>query len=393
MLAVALPLVADEAYYLSWSRDLRLGYLDHPPGVAAWIALGGGHPRLVGLVLMPAAWWLLADAARRWGVAGAAWLPALAMATPLGLASGLIATPDQPLVFAWCVLLWCLARGWLVGVGLALGACFWAKSTALVALPGLCWVLGRRAPRVLAVAAATYAPHVLWSLYHEGLPWSFQARRGLTGFHLPEAIGGQLLVATPGLALLAIAAWRRPRDATDRLLRALGLPVLAAWMLVSCGTRVEANWPCLAWPATLVLLLRHGHRRLPAAAALAAALTVGAAVIAPILDRAFPDRGPPRDGARLAACLSAARLPSPVAARYQEKALLDAAGHATPYLAARHHRPSEYDRVLVGPSAPACGFVYLADLASLGDRCAGPVEMVSACGRHVARCDCGTGKP
>lgn len=34
--AFLLPITADEAYYFSWSRDLSLGYYDHPP-LVAWM--------------------------------------------------------------------------------------------------------------------------------------------------------------------------------------------------------------------------------------------------------------------------------------------------------------------------------------------------------------------
>lgn len=384
-----LPLQADEAYYLSWSRDLRLGYLDHPPGVAWWIALGGGFPRLPGLVLMPVAWWLLADAARRWGAARWAWLPAILVGTPLGFVAGPLITPDIPLVFAWCVLLWFLARGSVVGVGVSLAACLWAKSVTLVAVPGLVWVLGARSLPVLGIAAALYAPHVAWSLLNEGLPWTFQARRGLTGFHLPEALGGQILVAAPPMFAWAVWCWARPRDATERTLRALSLPVLLAWLAASCVTRVEANWPALAWPAAAVLVVRRAPRWLRGASAITAAVVVmvgfgtalvrGSQATEPAIERAMIVG---RSGG----------LP-PVAARYQEKAILDLAGPPVAYLRAVGHRPCEYDRVPSGPPAPPCGFVYLADVRALGDRCPGPTEPTSVMGRAATVCHCPAEKP
>lgn len=395
-LAAGLPLVADEAYYLAWSRDLGPGYLDHPPGIAWWIALSGGHPRLTGLLVMPLAWGLLADAARRWGAARWRWIPALAMATPLGFSAGLLATPDAPLVFCWCLALWALSARRLLLVGLALGLGLWSKSALLVALPGLFWVMGPKASLMASVVAlAVYAPHVHWSLAHDGLPWSFQSSHRVIDWHplRPlEVIGGQALLVTPGIAWLAYMAWRHGRDdsdAIDRALRALGLPVLAFWVLASVATRVEANWPALAWPATLILVVRRDHPRLPRVAAMAPALTLAAAAALPILDRGWPHRGPPRDGPALRACLASS--PPPVAARYQEKALLDLAGPPVPYLRAAGRRPSEYDR-RVTPPVPACDFVYLAPPAALDRRCSGAVEPVEVCGRAAARCRCVPGR-
>ncbi|MBD5632897.1 MAG: hypothetical protein IAI49_00335, partial [Candidatus Eremiobacteraeota bacterium] len=39
VVAFTLPLTGDEAYYWEWSRHLAWGYVDHPPAVAATIAL------------------------------------------------------------------------------------------------------------------------------------------------------------------------------------------------------------------------------------------------------------------------------------------------------------------------------------------------------------------
>ncbi len=384
---IALPLVADEAYYLAWSRDLAAGYLDHPPGIAWWIAAGGGSPRLPGLLLVPLAWLLLADAARRFGAPGWRWLPALAAWTPLGLAAAALATPDTPLLVAWCGTLWAVAarRPWLAGV--AFGACLWAKSTALVALPGLLWALGRDAPRALLAAAAVYAPHVAWSLEHAGLPWTFQAgHRRATGFHLPEAIAGQLAVVTPGLFALAVVAWRRPADDLDRRLRALSMPIVLVWMTASCLTRVEANWPALAWPAAAVMLVR---RPLPRwALVTSGGLTLaGGLFLALVAPRLGLDVGPPRDGDALRACIGTATSLPPVAARYQEKALLDVGGPSVAYRRAEGHRISQYDHT-GAPAPPPCDFVYLASPSALGDGCTGIVQVQRICGREATMCRC-----
>src|SRR6202142_4705087 len=52
------PLTFDEAYYWIWSKNLALGYYDHPPGVALVIRLGTMIPgdtelgvRLVSILL------------------------------------------------------------------------------------------------------------------------------------------------------------------------------------------------------------------------------------------------------------------------------------------------------------------------------------------------------
>ena len=366
-LATTVPPFADEAYYRFWATDLRLGYLDHPPGVAWWARFS----RLGGVTLVPLGWWLLADAARRLGVAHWRWLPAVLMWTPLGAGAGFIVTPDAPLVFCWSLVLWAVVAERPVWVGVCFGLCLWSKSTALVALPGLVWVLRGRAVPALVVAAVVYAPHVWWSAHNEWLPWSFQAgHRSVSGFHLPEAVGGQLAVLTPGLFALAVLAWRHPADDVDRRLRALGLPVLAVWLAASCVTRIEANWPALAYPATAVLLLRSGHRWLAPSAVLGGLVTAGAAVFLALASPLEPVPKP--------------REFRPVAARYQEMALL---GSRVPYLRAAGHRVSEYDRRET-PEVPACDFVYLADEAALAGRCRGVVTATRVAGRAAVVCRC-----
>ena len=98
-----LPLVADEAYYLDWSKSVSLGYYDHPPMTAWLIRLFGQTPRIVPIVLTVAAL-LLADTARLMGYIHWRWLPALMVGTPLGFVGMVLITPDIPLLFLVFVL-------------------------------------------------------------------------------------------------------------------------------------------------------------------------------------------------------------------------------------------------------------------------------------------------
>jgi hypothetical protein len=50
IVAFTLPLTGDEAYYWEWSRHLAWGYVDHPPAVAATIALFSVFGQTPGLV-------------------------------------------------------------------------------------------------------------------------------------------------------------------------------------------------------------------------------------------------------------------------------------------------------------------------------------------------------
>jgi len=440
----ALPLVADEAYYAWWGRAPALGYLDHPPAVMAWGWVGERllwGPRALNLCLAPAAGWLLVSAAGALGVPRPGWLAAAALCTPLGLALGVLLTPDAPLVLGWALAVWGLARrrGWAGALGLALA--LWSKAMALPAAAGLLWAWGWRARRegapspwraplgVGLAALALYAPHLWWSSGAGWLPWSFQAGRAWGRGSAAEWALGQLWVGTPLWALWALRgggrALSRARagalSTREGVLLALSAPSALLWGLASLGTRVEANWSALAWPGLLMLALCEA----PSAAARSRALLTGAAVtlplaLLPLLHRHLPPHlGPPRDGARLASCARAAWAAGGaagagggvaggaaggvtaalVSGRYQEASLLWAAGEATAtqlyYLRAEGRRRSELDRALARGDAgvappPACGFVYLGPRAWLGARCAGAAEELpgSRCATPLTACRC-----
>jgi hypothetical protein len=162
---------------------------------------------------------------------------------------------------------------------------------------------------------------------------------------------------------------------------------LGTWLVVSAVARVEANWPAFAWLPALLLLARRGPATLATARTWAFGLTavtgVGAVVAGLVLP---PGLGPPRDPAALSACVPSEL--TPVAARYQERALLAAAGRAVPYLRAAGARASQYDRWADSPAPPVCGYTYLAAPERLPTACPGPVEAIEACSRPATRCRC-----
>src|ERR1700757_1195396 len=113
------PLTEDEAYYRLWAMRPQLGYYDHPPMVAWWIALGrliAGDDAL-GVRLFPVlggslTTLLLWDAARLAGAGGrrAARAAVLLNATLLIGFGAILAVPDAPSTLFWTATLWCLLR-------------------------------------------------------------------------------------------------------------------------------------------------------------------------------------------------------------------------------------------------------------------------------------------
>jgi hypothetical protein len=104
--ALGLPLLADEAYYLDWSRHPALGYFDHPPGIALWVAAGFGHPRLVGVLLFPLTAWLLGRAAVAWGVDEATGSPSSCSARPSGSRVSAWPHPTRHSCWSWLPCCW-----------------------------------------------------------------------------------------------------------------------------------------------------------------------------------------------------------------------------------------------------------------------------------------------
>lgn len=256
LLATLVPLLPDETYYWEWSRRLEAGYFDHPPGIALLIALGTGlgGATTLGVRLGPAIAALathLAAVGCAFHLAGggeagaraarrAAMLVALLPIATLGL---VLATPDAALFMAAMVALLAVERalaaplrtraslGWWIGAGIALGAAFVAKYTAVLLPMGLviaCLVhpaLRRRfaepGPWLASlIALGMFAPVVAWNAFNNWISFRFQLGHGFTpsarGNPLSrelEMLGGQAGLASPiFFGLMALVVWDALRD-------------------------------------------------------------------------------------------------------------------------------------------------------------------------------------
>ena len=218
-----LELSFDEAYYTLWSRSLAFGYLDHPPMVAVLIrastALFGGSElgvRAVSLLLVGALPPLVALIA--WRLFGAAETAALAilkwMAMPLVMAGAVFVTPDTPLVVFWTlglaalVELWRSGKArWLLAIGVALGLMLQSKFTAAFFAAGVAlafmtapslrrWLVSPAAAAAIAIAAAIFAPFVVWNAEHGWVTFIKQLGRapphGFEPFYVFEFFAAQI---------------------------------------------------------------------------------------------------------------------------------------------------------------------------------------------------------
>jgi 4-amino-4-deoxy-L-arabinose transferase-like glycosyltransferase len=277
-LAAIIPVSSDEAYYWVWSRHPQLSYYDHPPFVA-WLFWLGEHVRFLdGMVRWPgvllahgtlAIWlWLLksylSDEQRR------IWL-FLALLSPLMGGSGLIVTPDLPLMFFYAAAL-CLFFHWqnnptrlmALFLGLAVGLGFSSKyMMALFVLsllpfvgisPGLRRTFLRQTPILLIGAVVGAMPVWLWNLVNDFVSLKFQTAHGLgqkdwkPSWTL-EYIAAQIGILFPVVVYWALKSGRR----LPPVFHFLAWTPLIFFLLTTSRGYVEANWPIVAYPPVFAL--------------------------------------------------------------------------------------------------------------------------------------------
>lgn len=274
VVAAGFGLSHDEAYYWLFSRHLDLGYFDHPPFVAAVIALFSFLPhheisvRLGFIILQAGTLFLLFRLIDR-----THWRNAflLFFAFPLASYAGLLALPDMPLLFMTAVYFYVL-RDFLSGkksavftLGIVIAILLYAKYHGILlvfftilAIPRL--VLKKEFWVVALIALLLFAPHMWWQKENNFLTLKYHfLERPSSAFSVKrifDYIGTQL--ALSGLLCGPILFWllsrKKPADQFERALifTAWGIP---AFFLVSTfSKKVEANWTISAVVPLVVLL-------------------------------------------------------------------------------------------------------------------------------------------
>lgn len=279
-------LLPEETYYWNYSRHLDIGYLDHPPMVAWLIRCGTWlfgdtefGVRVAALCCGATVSFFIFRLARNLYGERAAWFAlAMVQVLPYFFLSGMLMTPDAPLTAAWAAALYFLERALIAGrrrawlwAGLAMGGGLLSKYTiGLLGVAGLLFMLidpaARRGLRrwepyaAVLIAAAVFAPVIIWNAEHEWASFAFQTSRRLaepTRFSLHKLIGSALVLLTPtGLLAAAVALLGRSASAerASRYLRiAIGVP-LAVFVVFSLRHEVKLDWTGAPWLAVVPLM-------------------------------------------------------------------------------------------------------------------------------------------
>lgn len=306
LMAGALALAPQEAYYWQYARHLDLSYFDHPP-LAAWTIraateLFGHGERAIRLAAAAhgalfALFFYLAGR-RLFGARVAALAVVAGVVTPVLSLGQAIITPDAPLLSGWAAALYFTVRAldeergrWLLAAGAAVGWAALGKYTGWLLAPQILLVLllDARGRRLLAgpwpwlgllLAVALFSPVLLWNARHGWASFGFQfgqrgaAMKPFSPAMVGRFVGLQAVALTPVLfaallAALAVAA-RRWREAPLRICAIFSVPALALFLAASPFMWVKGNWPAPAWPAALLaaaaLALEQRRARLTAAA-------------------------------------------------------------------------------------------------------------------------------
>jgi 4-amino-4-deoxy-L-arabinose transferase-like glycosyltransferase len=286
-LAIELPLSFDEAYYWLWSKHLAAGYYEHPAAIALAIRVGTslfGNSELgvrapALLFSLPASWavWrsaalLLAD--ERMGALACL----LFNSTLMVAAETMGATPDAFLIAAASLLLWSTAKlqisadgRWWLAVGAAAGFAISVKYTGFFLCGSLVlWLLANNGARIwlrtgwpyagALIAALFFTPTLYWNATHGFASFDFQFGRmgAVHTNHLLEFLGGQIVLGSPFILVLAGLGLARNPLATERP-RALSFAAAIVWPALlyfafhATHDRVQGNWPCFVYPALALL--------------------------------------------------------------------------------------------------------------------------------------------
>jgi len=299
-------LIQEEAYYWNYSQHMAAGYLDHPPMVAILIKLGTMlfGDKEFGVRIGAFVCWIV-TALFSWRLTRqlidketAIKVLVLLALLPIFFGTGLIMTPDAPLIACWSAALYFLYRALVqmqpkawYGAGLFLGLGMVSKYTIAFLGPAIIFFMVvdssarryffRPQPYLAALLALfVFSPVIWWNYHNEWASFLFQSQGRIqagTEFSTHELLAGILILLTP-TGLIAVITILRPRfiaafftnsdKAAVRRGYIFGLIMaaipLAILTLFSITKEVKLNWTGPLWlsviPFIALTMVKHGSR-------------------------------------------------------------------------------------------------------------------------------------
>ncbi len=282
-------LIPDEMYYWVYSQHLDLSFLDHPPLVAWLIQMGtslaGDTIFGVRLLLIPmtlaTAWLMYLYGASMGGRTIGMVCVLMVSVLPFFSLSGLLMTPDAPMMIAWIAALYFFKRALIdqtawafVGLGLAMGFGLLSKySIALLAPAGLVFMLldrqswhwFKRPEPYLGVLLATliFSPVLVWNAENQWASLLFQSTRRLVEnpeFASHFVLIYAILLLSPVVALAALMSFGpiRRQLAPGRRKRRFMLTMTAVPLLIflayGTSTMIKFHWTLPPWIALFPMI-------------------------------------------------------------------------------------------------------------------------------------------
>lgn len=260
-------LLYDEAYYWYYAQGLDWGYFDHPPMVAALVALSGLlfegalGVRFMSCVLSVGTyvilWWLVDHPKKKEYV-----VPffLLVFSFTLMNAYGFLTLPDTPLLFFTALFLLLYKRflkhptvGTSLFLGVVMAALLYSKYHAVlvilfVFLSNTSLIHNGKAWLAVTVALAVYAPHLVWLYQHDFVSVRyhlFERPNQAYAFEKFTLAYFLNLVATIGLLFYWVYRalfTHRASDTFSRALLYLTYGVIVFFFISSFSRRVQAQW-------------------------------------------------------------------------------------------------------------------------------------------------------
>ena len=281
LLATALPLTGDEAYFFLWGRHPALGYYDHPPMIGWWLTAL--------MSVGDALWWLrmpsvLLSHAIALGIVlllrerdqALAWLTgSLYLVAPMSLL-GVLITTDTPVILFSFLTVFAFDRAvrgrhfaWFAAAGLFLGLAMLSKYFAgLLALALVAYLVvapdrRRTALGLLLVtllSSALFSINLYWNYTHclDNFLFNFITRnRDLAPWYNPLVYLATLVyVVTPPVAWYLLRGQGRPAGAGCqlRLFLVLNLVPYGLLGLLSLAKLIGLHWLLGFYAFSFVLL-------------------------------------------------------------------------------------------------------------------------------------------